>query len=79
LASWRKEEEETEEKKKKWRKKNERKDMRTSLRIGKGRKAEKRNLLADHRFFFAFSFCHCSILHRPTAFTVDGIVHHPHR
>jgi hypothetical protein len=76
LASRRKEEEEEEEEeeKKKTRKKN-RKDMSSTMRIGKGRKAEKRNLLVDPRFFLLLSLS----LYRPTAFTVDRIVHRTHQ
>jgi len=60
-------------------KRTERKDMSTEKR----RKAEKRNLLADYRFFscpLSLSlFVTVPYKHRPTAFTVDGIVHHLHQ
>jgi hypothetical protein len=61
------------------REKNERKDINTCIRRGKGRKAEKRNLLGEHRFFclLFLSLFHITSIY--FAFTVDGIVHHHHR
>jgi hypothetical protein len=55
LASRRKEEAK-EEKKEKEEEKTREKYMNTSMRIGKGGKAEKRNLLVDHRFFLPSRF-----------------------